>query len=73
MNLMVSMGVSLVVPSITRIASICTLSSFSRFVCAIGLTGIFMLNNMKTTENQSKNQERAVGRTGRNLYTYRHE
>ena len=35
MNLMVSMGVSLVVPSMTRIASFCTLSRFSRFVCAI--------------------------------------
>ena len=34
MNLMVSAGVSLVVPSMTRIASLCTLSSFSRFVCA---------------------------------------
>ena len=32
MNLMVSVGVSLVVPSMTRIASFCTLSSFSRFV-----------------------------------------
>ena len=35
MNLVVSMGVSLVVLSMTRIASLCTLSSFSRFVCAI--------------------------------------
>ena len=35
MNLMVSVGVSLVVPSMTRIASFCTLSSFSRFVCAV--------------------------------------
>ena len=34
MNLMVSMGVSLVVPRKTRIASFCTLSSFYRFVCA---------------------------------------
>ena len=34
MGLMVSMGVSLVVPSMTRIASFCTLSSCSRFVCA---------------------------------------
>ena len=33
MNLMVSMGVSLAVPSMTRIASFCTLSNFSRFVC----------------------------------------
>ena len=31
-NLMVSVGVSFVVPSVTRIASFCTLSSFSRFV-----------------------------------------
>ena len=35
MNLMVSMGVSWVVPSMTRIASFCTLSSLNRFVCAI--------------------------------------
>ena len=36
MNLMVSVGVSLVVPSMTRIASFCTLSSFSSgFVCAV--------------------------------------
>ena len=35
MNLVVSVGVSLVVPSMTRFASFCTLSSFSRFVCAI--------------------------------------
>ena len=35
MNLMVSMGVSLVVPSMTCIALFCTLSSFSRFACAI--------------------------------------
>ena len=35
MGLMVSMGVSLLVPSMTRIGSFCTLSSFSRFVCAI--------------------------------------
>ena len=34
-NLMLSIGVSFVVPSMTRIASFCTLSSFSRFVCAI--------------------------------------
>ena len=33
MNCKVSWGVSLVVPSITGIASFCTLSSFSRFVC----------------------------------------
>ena len=32
MNLMVSMGVSLVVPSMTCIASICALPSVSRFV-----------------------------------------
>ena len=37
MNLMVSMGVSLVVPNLTHIASFCILSSFSRFVCAIVL------------------------------------
>ena len=30
-----SVDVSLVVPCMTRIASFCTLSSFSRFVCAI--------------------------------------
>ena len=35
MNHMVSLGVSLVVHSMTRIASFCTLSSFNRFVCAI--------------------------------------
>ena len=35
MNLMVSVGVSLVVHSMTGIASFCTLSSLSRFVCAI--------------------------------------
>ena len=35
MNLKVSVGVSLVDPSITRIASFCTLSSFSRSVCVI--------------------------------------
>ena len=35
MNLMVSEGVSLVVPSMNRIASFCTLTRFSRFVCAI--------------------------------------
>ena len=35
MNFMVSVAASLVVPSMTRIASFCTLSSFSRFVCAI--------------------------------------
>ena len=35
MNLMVSIGVSLVVASVTRLASFCTLSIFSRFVCAI--------------------------------------
>ena len=34
MGLMVSLGVSLVVPNMTRIASFCTLSSCSRFVCA---------------------------------------
>ena len=34
MNLMVSMGVSLVAPSTTRIASLYALSSFSGFVCA---------------------------------------
>ena len=34
MNLLVSMGVSLMVPSMTRIASFCALFSFSRFVCA---------------------------------------
>ena len=34
MNLTVSVGVSLVVLSMTGIASFCTLSSFSRFVCA---------------------------------------
>ena len=33
MNLVGSVGVSLVVPSMTRIASFCTVSSFSRFVC----------------------------------------
>ena len=37
MNLMVSMGVSLVVPSMTHIAMFCTLSSFSRFVYAIAV------------------------------------
>ena len=37
MNLMISMGVSLVVPSMTHIASFCTLSSFGRFVCAIAV------------------------------------
>ena len=35
MNLMVSVGVSLVLPSMTHIASFYTLSRFSRFVCAI--------------------------------------
>ena len=35
MNLMVSVDVSMVVPSMIRIASFCTLNSFSRFVCAI--------------------------------------
>ena len=35
MNLMVSVGVSLVVPSMTLIASFCTLSSFNRIVWAI--------------------------------------
>ena len=35
MNLMVSVGVSLVVQSMTGIASFCTLSSFSSFVCDI--------------------------------------
>ena len=35
LNLEVSVGVNLVVPSITRIASFRTLSNFSRFVCAI--------------------------------------
>ena len=35
MNRMISVGVSLVVPSMTRIASFRTLSSFSRYVCAI--------------------------------------
>ena len=34
MNLMVSVGVSLVVPIRTHIASFCALSSFSRVVCA---------------------------------------
>ena len=34
MNRMVSVGVSLVVPSMTRIASFYALSGFSRFVCA---------------------------------------
>ena len=33
MNLMVSVGVSFVVPSIIRTASFCTLSSFSRCYC----------------------------------------
>ena len=37
MNLMVSVGVSLVVPSMSHIASFCTLSSFSRCVCAIAV------------------------------------
>ena len=37
MNLMVSMGMSLVVHSMTLFASFCTLSSFSRFVCAIAV------------------------------------
>ena len=37
MNLMVSVGVSLVDPSMTRIASFCTLCSFSTSVCAIGI------------------------------------
>ena len=41
MNIMVSMAVSLVVPSTTRIASICTLPSFSRFVCATGLSKVY--------------------------------
>ena len=35
MNLVVSVGVSLVVQSMTRIASFCTLSSCIRFVCVI--------------------------------------
>ena len=35
MNLMVSVAVSLVVSGMTGIASFCTLSSFSRFVCAL--------------------------------------
>ena len=35
MTFMVSMSVSLVFPSMTRIASFYTLSRFSRFVCAI--------------------------------------
>ena len=35
MNLIVSVGVSLVVPSMTHTASFCTLSTFNRFVCAI--------------------------------------
>ena len=35
MNLMVSVGVSLMVLSMSRIASFCTLSTFSRFVCAV--------------------------------------
>ena len=35
MNLMVSLGVSLVVLSITLITLFCTLSSFSRFAFAI--------------------------------------
>ena len=35
MNLVVSVGVFFVVPGMTLIASFCTLSSFSRFVCAI--------------------------------------
>ena len=34
-NFMVSMGVSFAVPSVIRIASFCTLSSFCRFDCAI--------------------------------------
>ena len=37
MNLIVSMGVSLVVPSMTHIAIFCTLSSLNRFVCAIAV------------------------------------
>ena len=35
MNFMVSVGVSLVVPTVTRIVSFCTLSDLSKFVCAI--------------------------------------
>ena len=35
MNLVFSVGVSLVVTSMTGIASFCTLSGFSRFVCVI--------------------------------------
>ena len=35
MNLMVSVGVSLMVPTMTRMPSLCTLSSCSGFVCAI--------------------------------------
>ena len=37
MNLVVSVGVSLVVPIMTHMASVSALSSFSRFVCAIVL------------------------------------
>ena len=37
MNLMVSMSVSLVVPNMTHIALCCTLSTFSRFACAIAV------------------------------------
>ena len=35
MNLMVLIGVSLVLASVARLASFCTLSIYSRFVCAI--------------------------------------
>ena len=46
MNLVVSMGVSLVVPTVTRMPSLCTLYSCSGFVCDIVVMSHFFFKRM---------------------------
>ena len=60
MNLMVSIGMSLTVPSMTRIASFCTLSIFSRFVCAVVMKPRGSANPHKMTSKGSVNPSKSA-------------